>query len=115
MKHRSAVVAACLVVASLGLAGIGGVSAGAATKSQSYDKSGILKRPLDLSTNGGLSFDPANMSTGEYVYTIPVTASWLKRNVNGSYSNELASKVDSPDALDDETPADQTPDTPAQA
>jgi peptide/nickel transport system substrate-binding protein len=83
-------------VASLGIASIG-ASASAATKSQSYDKNGILKRPTDLSLNGGLSFDPANMAVGDYTVSIPVTASWLKRNLNGTYSPELASKVDAPD------------------
>ena len=51
-----------------------------------------------MSVNGGLSFDPATMGTGEYQYAYPVLAAWLERDDEGSYTPWLAQKVDTPDA-----------------
>jgi peptide/nickel transport system substrate-binding protein len=68
-------------------------TAGAA-KQGAVDPNGVLKRPIDMNTNGGISFDPATMGTGEYVYAYPVLGGLLLRNADGSYSPELATKVD---------------------
>jgi peptide/nickel transport system substrate-binding protein len=96
-RQRSAVVTACMLVVAIGLSSVGS-TAGAAASGSNYDPNGVLRRPYDMSVNGGLSFDPATMSTGEYQYAYPVLAAWLERDDKGGYSPWLAQKVDTPDA-----------------
>lgn len=95
-RQGNAVVAACMLVVAIGLSSVGS-TAGAAASGSNYDPEGVLRRPYDMSVNGGLSFDPATMSTGEYQYAYPVLAAWLEREDKGSYSPWLAQKVDTPD------------------
>ena len=86
-----------MLVVAIGLSSVGS-TAGAASSGSNVDPNGVLRRPYDMSVNGGLSFDPATMGTGEYQYAYPVLGAWLERDDKGSYTPWLAQKVDTPDA-----------------
>lgn len=62
------------------------------------DPNGVLVRAVDLTANGGLGFDPATMSTGEFAFTYPVTNSFLKQDANGDFQPDLAEKVEMVDS-----------------
>ena len=54
------------------------------------DEDGVLVRAVPIDETGGLSFDPASMQTGQYVYTYPVHASLLKLKPDGTTEPDLA-------------------------
>jgi ABC-type transport system substrate-binding protein len=98
MKHRRGLVASiCALTLAVSIVAINAPIAGAANKKPAYDPNGVIKRPIDMTTNGGISFDPANVGTGEYVYSYPLVAGLLLRNKDLTYSPWLAEKVTTPD------------------
>src|SRR3954447_18772099 len=43
------------------------------------DPNGVVKIGFDLSSGGGLKFDPATMGTGQYIQTLPVLRALMTR------------------------------------
>ncbi|QHE70350.1 ABC transporter substrate-binding protein [Rhodococcus sp. WAY2] len=68
-------------------------SGGNASSSGEYDPDGVFVRGVDLTFQGGISFDPATIGPGWYGYVYPVTNSWLKIDENGEYVMDLAEEV----------------------
>src|SRR5262245_2173046 len=71
-------------------------SAGAA-KAAPVDPAGVFRKPIDMTANGGVGFDPIFMAPAEWQHAYPVLAGYLKTDADGSYSLDLAEKVDVPD------------------
>ena len=56
-RQGSAVVAACTLVVAIGLSSVGS-TAGAAASGSNFDPNGVLRRPYDMSVNGGAQLRP---------------------------------------------------------
>ena len=62
------------------------------------DPEGVLRRAVNLTEYGGLSFDPASMQAGQYQFTYPVTNSWVKYLPSGEIEMDLAESAEIVDA-----------------
>lgn len=101
VRRRQGIVGAGLLAVALALTACGGGSGGSSTSVSGEgvpDPDGVLVRAVDLTLNGGLGFDPASMTTGQYSFTYPVTNSFLKQDANGDFQPDLAEKVEMVDS-----------------
>ena len=64
-----------------------------ASFSGEYDPNGVFVRGVDLTFQGGISFDPATIGPNWYGYVYPVANSWLKIDESGEYQPDLAEEV----------------------
>ena len=86
-KVAALIVAVALLAAACG--GSGDSSEGQGSD-VAADPNGVFRRAVNLTSTGGLNFDPATMGQGQYQWTYPVTNSLLKIAEDGSYEPDLA-------------------------
>lgn len=92
MRHRVIALSASLfLVLTMFLSACG--SGNGVNSAGVYDPDGVFIRGVDLTFQGGISFDPASIGPSWYGYTYPVTNSWLKIDENGEYVSDLADEV----------------------
>jgi peptide/nickel transport system substrate-binding protein len=91
MRRRRIALGGLLLSLAMTVTACGGSSdEGGGSSAGEADPDGVFVRGVDLTAQGGATFDPATIRPGWFQQTYPVTNSWMKVDENGEYVPDLA-------------------------